>query len=59
MDNDNPKTPTHEEHTAPLFLRLRHHEWRMIGLVIAIKALLFLFAAQSYQVLEEIGRAHV
>ena len=53
MDNDNPKTLTHEEHPAPLFLRLRHHEWRMIGLVISIKALLFIFAAQSYQVLED------
>ena len=46
-------TPTLEMRTEALFLRLRHHEWRMIGLVIAIKALLFLFAAQSYQVLED------
>jgi Gpi18-like mannosyltransferase len=31
---------------------LRRHEWQMIGIVISIKALLFLFAGQSYQVLQ-------
>ena len=46
-------TPTLEERTEALFLRLRHHEWRMIGVVISIKALLFLFAGQSYQALQD------
>ncbi|MGH9874021.1 MAG: mannosyltransferase family protein [Pyrinomonadaceae bacterium] len=31
---------------------LRRHEWRIIGIVISIKALLFLFAGQSYQVVQ-------
>lgn len=52
MDNDNPEPLPVNEPAAPLFLRLRHHEWRLIALVIAIKALLFLFAGQSYQVLQ-------
>ena len=53
MDTDNPQTPAADERAPTLVLGMRHHEWRMIGLVIAIKALLFLFAAQSYQVLED------
>ena len=53
MHNDNPQTPTHEEPDEPLFLRLRHHEWRILAIVISIKALLFLFAGQSYQVLQD------
>src|SRR5258705_13484592 len=32
---------------------LRRHEWQMIAIVISIKALLFLFAGQSYQVLQD------
>ncbi len=44
---------TLEERNEALFLRLRRHEWRMVALVISIKALLFLFAGQSYQVLED------
>jgi Gpi18-like mannosyltransferase len=52
MDNDNPQTPAVKQRAAPLLLGLRHHEWRMLGIVVAIKALLFLFAGQSYQVLE-------
>src|SRR5258708_20386389 len=31
---------------------LPRHEWQMIGIIISIKALLFLFAGQSYQVLQ-------
>lgn len=31
---------------------LRRHEWQIISIVISIKALLFLFAGQSYQVLQ-------
>ena len=53
MDNANAPTPTLQERSQPLFLRLRRHEWRIISLVISIKALLFLFAGQSYQVLQD------
>lgn len=52
MDNDNPQSTAVTERPARLLLGLRHHEWRMIGLVISIKALLFLFVGQSYQVLQ-------
>ena len=38
--------------SAPTFLSLRRREWRTISIVISIKALLFLFGAQSYQVLQ-------
>ena len=53
MDNATAPTPTLREHNQPLLLRLRRHEWRIISLVISIKALLFLFAGQSYQVLQD------
>jgi hypothetical protein len=32
--------------------QLRPHEWRMLSIVICIKAVLFLFAGQSYQVVQ-------
>ena len=52
MDKSIGKTPAVEARDRPLFLRLRHHEWRLIAIVISIKALLFLFAGQTYQALE-------
>jgi hypothetical protein len=51
VENDNANTLAVKERA--LFLGLRHHEWRMLGTVISIKALLFLFAGQSYQVLQD------
>jgi hypothetical protein len=42
-----------KERVETFFLGLRHHEWRMLGIVVSIKALLFLFAGQSYQVLQD------
>jgi hypothetical protein len=53
MKNDNANALAVEERGATFFLGLRHHEWRMIGIVVSIKALLFLFAGQSYQVLQD------
>lgn len=50
---DNANTVAVEGRGATLFLGLRHHEWRMLGIVISIKAVLFLFAGQSYQVLQD------
>lgn len=51
MENDtaNPSPVTEIEATR---WGLRRHDWQMIGIVISIKALLFLFAGQSYQVLQ-------
>lgn len=49
MDNDDPQPPAVTEHPKRLLLGMRHHEWRMLGIVISIKSLLFLFAGQSYQ----------
>ena len=52
MENDNAKpSPMIEMETSRW--GLRRHEWRMIAIVISIKALLFLFAGQSYQVLQD------
>ncbi|HEV7683487.1 MAG TPA: mannosyltransferase family protein [Pyrinomonadaceae bacterium] len=53
MENDDANTFATRERAATLFLGLRQHEWRMLGIVISIKALLFLFAGQSYQVLQD------
>jgi hypothetical protein len=53
MENDNENTLAPSEPGATLFLGLRHHEWRMLGIVVSIKALLFLFAGQTYQVLQD------
>ncbi|MBC8030251.1 MAG: glycosyltransferase family 39 protein [Pyrinomonadaceae bacterium] len=41
-----------EEESAPAILGLRPEELRLIGMIVAFKALLFLFAGQSYQVLQ-------
>jgi Gpi18-like mannosyltransferase len=43
---------TAEEAGEPRRWGLRRHEFGMLGLVVSIKALLFLFAAQSFQVLQ-------
>jgi hypothetical protein len=48
MDIENKPTVTEE----PTFWGLRQRELRTLAMVICIKALLFLFGAQSYQVLE-------
>jgi hypothetical protein len=53
MDNPIARKPSTEERTPPSLLRLRRHEWRVLAIVISIKALLFLFAGQSYQVLQD------
>ncbi len=41
-----------EPRSAPTFLTLRRREWRTISIVVSIKALLFLFGVQSFQVLQ-------
>ena len=51
MDNDNNTAPVTEPEESAL-LGLRRREWRSIAIVVSIKALLFLFAGQSYQVLQ-------
>ena len=53
MHKDKTKTPAVEQRSALTFLGLRRRELRMIGIVISIKALLFLFSIQSYQVLQD------
>jgi Gpi18-like mannosyltransferase len=52
MENDTAPTTTV---TTPeeASLGLRRAEWRIISIVISIKGLLFLFAGQSYQVLQD------
>jgi hypothetical protein len=52
MDNDDPQPPV-TEHPKRLLVGLRRHEWRLLGIVISIKSLLFLFAGQSYQALQD------
>jgi hypothetical protein len=53
MENDINQLASVKERAAPSLLGLRHHEWRMLAIVVSIKALLFLFAGQSYQVLQD------
>lgn len=53
MDNDDQNIPPVKELAEPALLGLRHREWRLIAIVISIKALLFLFAGQSFQVLQD------
>ena len=55
MESDNPQTLPIRERT--LFLRLRRHEWQILGIVISIKVLLFLFAGQAYQAMQNQGIA--
>ena len=45
--------PPTEEIEEPTRWGLRRRELRMLGIVVSIKALLFLFAGQSYQVLQD------
>lgn len=52
MDKDISHAPCAIEVEEPTVLGLRRRELRLLGLVISIKALLFLFAGQSYQVLQ-------
>ena len=52
MDNDNTTTPPVINQAEPTRWRLRRRELRMIAIVISIKAVLFLFGVQSYQVLQ-------
>ena len=52
MGKNQTNTPPDQEVAEPTLLGLRHREFRMIAIVICIKALLFLFAIQSYQVLQ-------
>jgi hypothetical protein len=51
MDHDIATTPDAEPE-EPKRWGLRRREWRTIAIVISIKALLFLFAGQAYQVLQ-------
>ena len=53
MENDIAEDPPIKEIDERPRRGLRHHEWRMIAIVISIKALLFLFGGQSYQALAD------
>jgi hypothetical protein len=52
MENDT-ATPSPNTEMEDSRWGLRRHEWRMLGIVISIKALLFLFAGQSFQALQD------
>ena len=52
MDNDDITNPPPTELAEPTLWGLRRRELRMIGIVVSIKALVFLFGIQSYQVLQ-------
>jgi hypothetical protein len=52
MDIGNDKDPLVPERPTDAFRRLDHNDLRLVAMVISIKALLFLFAGQSYQVLQ-------
>jgi hypothetical protein len=52
MDEDNIRNPPVKGPAEPTLSGLRHRELRIIAIVVSIKALLFLFAVQSYQVLQ-------
>ena len=52
MDNDNNTTAPAKEPAEPTRWGLRRRELRMIAIVVSIKAVLFLFVGQSYQVLQ-------
>jgi hypothetical protein len=52
MDKDNTRNPPVKGPAEPTRWGLRHRELRIIAIVVSIKALLFLFAVQSYQVLQ-------
>ncbi len=52
MPNDDTTTPPVIDQGEPTRWGLRSRELRMIAIIISIKALLFLFAGQSYQILQ-------
>ena len=52
MDEDHIRNPPVKGAAEPTLWGLRHRELRIIAIVVSIKALLFLFAVQSYQVLQ-------
>ncbi|HEY2975811.1 MAG TPA: glycosyltransferase family 39 protein [Pyrinomonadaceae bacterium] len=52
MDEDNTRNPPVQGPAEPTLWGLRHRELRIIAIVVSIKALFFLFAVQSYQVLQ-------
>lgn len=52
MDNDIAPNPPHAALEEPKRLGLRRREWRLIAIVVSIKALLFLYGGQSFQVLQ-------
>lgn len=52
MKRNNTNKRLVEEESTPMFLGLRRDELRLVGMIIAFKALLFLFTGQSYQVLQ-------
>jgi len=52
MDSDNTTTPPVIEPAEPTHWGLRRRELRMLAIVVSIKAVLFMFGVQSYQVLQ-------
>jgi Gpi18-like mannosyltransferase len=52
MDNDIAPNPLHAALEEPKRWGLRRREWRSIAIVVSIKALLFLYGGQSFQVLQ-------
>jgi Gpi18-like mannosyltransferase len=52
MDNDIAPNPPHTALEEPKRWGLRRREWRSIAIVVSIKALLFLYGGQSFQVLQ-------
>lgn len=52
MDKDPNTTPPDEDLREPTRWGLRRREWRMLAIIVSIKAVLFLFAVQSYQALQ-------
>ena len=53
MEEQNIRKPPVKELAEPTRWGLRPREWRLLALIVAIKAVLFLFAVQSYQVLQD------
>lgn len=53
MVSDDENNSLAAETAEPAVLGLRYREWRSLAIVISIKALLFLFGGQSYQVLQD------
>ena len=53
MNSDNTTTPPVTEPAEPTHWGLHRRELRMLAIVVSIKAVLFLFGVQSYQVLQD------